>query len=283
VDCVYNIEEWCEGSACRALVEAEGIVPDYVVVGEATNLDIYLGQRGRVEFRGVVTGRAGHGSAPERADSAIDKALPVLDAIRRMNDQLGRHDFLGNGSIAVTRVHAAAGSVNVIPDRCEFMIDRRLTVGETAESALAELEALPESRAAGARFTIPSWEQPSYTGFVLRQPLIFPTWLMPQDDPLVRAAERATELACGERRRCWRWDFSTNGVYWNGERGIPTIGYGPGSEIHAHTVLDQVPAAEVIAAARFYACLPLALRDDSLQGHGGTAEDREKGGGIESL
>jgi acetylornithine deacetylase/succinyl-diaminopimelate desuccinylase-like protein len=169
-------------------VETEHIVPDFVVVGEATNRDIYLGQRGRVEFQGVVTGRAGHGSAPARADSAIDKALPVLDAIRRMSGTLGRHDFLGDGSIAVTRVHAAAGSVNVIPDRCEFMIDRRLTVGEAAESALTERESLPAARAAGARFTIPMWEQPSYTGFVLRQPLVFPPWLMPEDAPLVRGA-----------------------------------------------------------------------------------------------
>jgi putative selenium metabolism hydrolase len=254
-----NIEEWCEGSACRALVETEGIVPDYVVVGESTNLDIYLGQRGRAEYQGIVTGRAGHGSAPERAESAIDKALPVLDAIRRMNGRLARHDFLGDGSIAVTRVHAAAGSANVIPDRCEFWIDRRLTIGETAESALAELNALPQARAAGARFTIPRWEQPSYTGYLLSQSLTFPSWLMPDDHPFVRAATRAKDLALGAATKPWRWDFSTNGVYWNGERGIPTIGFGPGDERYAHTVLDQVPAAEVVAAARFYACLPLAL------------------------
>jgi len=256
-----NIEEWCEGSACRALVESEGIVPDYVVVGESTNLDIYLGQRGRTEYRGVVTGRAGHGSAPERADSAIDKALPVLDAIRRLNDDLAHHDFLGKGSIVVTRVHAAAGSANVIPDRCEFWIDRRLTIGETAERGLAEVYALPAVQEAGAQFDIPRWEQPSYTGYVLSQPLVFPTWLMPQDHPFVQAAQTATELALGRPGKLWRWGFSTNGVYWNGERGIPTIGFGPGDERYAHTVLDQVPAAEVLAAAQFYACLPLALDD----------------------
>ena len=33
-----------------------------------------------------------------------------------------------------------------------------------------------------------------------------------------------------------KWDFSTNGIYWAGKAGIPSIGFAPGNEIHAHTV-----------------------------------------------
>jgi hypothetical protein len=46
-----------------------------------------------------------------------------------------------------------------------------------------------------------------------------------------------------------------------GKANIPSIGFGPGDERYAHTVLDQVPAQEVVDATRFYAALPLFLND----------------------
>ncbi|MDQ7857997.1 MAG: YgeY family selenium metabolism-linked hydrolase [Armatimonadota bacterium] len=254
-----NIEEWCEGLAARVLVEREGIRPDYVVVGESTNLDVYLGQRGRMEIHGVVRGRASHASAPERGVNAIARALPLLGAIEALGPRLGVDPVLGAATIAVTRVCAAAGSVNVIPDRCEFVVDRRLIRGETPESALAQLRALPEAE--GAEFTVPSWTRPSYTGFSLPVPLVFPAWVTNPEHPLVAAGEAAVEYALGRRPCRGRWLFSTNGVYWAGVAGIPTIGLGPGDEATAHTVLDQVPVHQVWDAAEVYAVLPLLLRD----------------------
>jgi acetylornithine deacetylase/succinyl-diaminopimelate desuccinylase-like protein len=58
-----------------------------------------------------------------------------------------------------------------------------------------------------------------------------------------------------------KWEFSTNGIYWMGKAQIPSIGFGPGDEQYAHTVLDQVPADQVVDAARFYAALPLFLAE----------------------
>jgi acetylornithine deacetylase/succinyl-diaminopimelate desuccinylase-like protein len=57
-----------------------------------------------------------------------------------------------------------------------------------------------------------------------------------------------------------KWVFSTNGTYWMGKANIPSIGFGPGNEIYAHTVNDQVPLDEVVKCAEVYALLPLALK-----------------------
>jgi acetylornithine deacetylase/succinyl-diaminopimelate desuccinylase-like protein len=59
-----------------------------------------------------------------------------------------------------------------------------------------------------------------------------------------------------ERRELGAWDFSTNGTYWAGKAGIPAIGFGPGDEKFAHTILEQVPLEDVVAATGFYALLP---------------------------
>ena len=41
-----------------------------------------------------------------------------------------------------------------------------------------------------------------------------------------------------------------------GKANIPSIGFGPGDEVTAHTVRDSVPIDDVVKAAEFYAILP---------------------------
>ena len=54
-------------------------------------------------------------------------------------------------------------------------------------------------------------------------------------------------------------NFSTNGIYWMGKAGIPTITCSQGDETTAHGVLDQVPLADLVQATEFYALLPALL------------------------
>jgi acetylornithine deacetylase/succinyl-diaminopimelate desuccinylase-like protein len=72
---------------------------------------------------------------------------------------------------------------------------------------------------------------------------------------VVAAVAAATE-ALGRPPRLSRWNFSTNGVASCGLFRVPTVGFGPGDEIWAHTPDDQVPVAQLAAAARFYALFP---------------------------
>jgi acetylornithine deacetylase/succinyl-diaminopimelate desuccinylase-like protein len=88
---------------------------------------------------------------------------------------------------------------------------------------------------------------------------VYPAWALPEDHVLVQAGQEAARTANGRSADLGRWAFSTNGTYWMGKAGIPSIGFGPGDERYAHTTLDQVPLDEVIASARFYALLPLTL------------------------
>ena len=60
-----------------------------------------------------------------------------------------------------------------------------------------------------------------------------------------------------------KWDFSTNGIYWAGKAKIPTIGFGPGEEQYAHTVLDQVRLDDVVTATEWYALLPSMLGENN--------------------
>jgi hypothetical protein len=56
--------------------------------------------------------------------------------------------------------------------------------------------------------------------------------------------------------RVGRWTFSTNGVATAGHLGIPTIGFGPASETHAHAPTDQIPLWHLPQAMAFYMAYP---------------------------
>jgi putative selenium metabolism hydrolase len=256
-----NMEEWCDGIAPHALVEHEGVRPDFVVIGEPTRMNIYRGHRGRVEVSVTFKGKSAHAAMPRLGDNPLYRAAPFIEGVAQMLDRLPDHPFLGPGTIAVTDVEVNTPSLNAVPAEAQVYLDRRVTLGETASEVLEQVRGLPAADT--ARVEIPMYEDPSYTGFVFPVEKVFPAWALDEDHPLLQAARRDYLAVYGRTPEISKWEFSTNGIYWMGKAGIPSIGFGPGNEQHAHTVLDQVPVQEVIDSARFYAALPLFLSQQS--------------------
>jgi putative selenium metabolism hydrolase len=256
-----NMEEWCDGLAPRSFVEHDPkIRPDFAVVGEPTNMQVYRGHKGRVEMKVTAKGRSAHAASNWLGDNAIYKLLPVIEGIRDLDPHLRAHDFLGKGTITVSDMRVSTPSINAVPDEATIFIDRRITFGDTRESALAEVQAIIERlQIADCRLQILTYDEPSYTGFVLPVEKYFPAWALDESHPLVQAALDATEVVFGRRAITGKWDFSTNATYWAGVAGIPSVGFGPGDERYAHTVMEQVPLDDVVRATAFYAALPATL------------------------
>lgn len=250
-----NMEEWCDGIAPHALVEAEGLRPDFVVIGEPTKMQVYRGHKGRVEMQVVAKGKSAHAASNFLGDNAIYKLLPIIDAISKVEPELGDDPFLGHGRITVTDMHVKTPSINAVPDEALIYIDRRITFGETPDNELSRIQGIIGERD-DIEASILFYDDPSYTGFVFPVDKIFPAWALPEDNSFVQAGVQAGNLLWGEPLPTGKWDFSTNGIYWMGKAGIPSIGYGPGDEIHAHTVIDQVKLDDVVKATEWYALLP---------------------------
>ena len=131
------MEEDCDGLCWHHILQEKILAPELVVSTEPTGLRINRGQRGRMEIRVRVTGRSCHGSMPHLGDNAIYKITPAIEAIEELNDRLADDPFLGKGTCTVTWIGSRGPSLCAVPDEAEFHIDRRLTLGETRESALA--------------------------------------------------------------------------------------------------------------------------------------------------
>ncbi|MGB5052654.1 MAG: YgeY family selenium metabolism-linked hydrolase [Caldilineaceae bacterium] len=254
-----NMEEWCDGIAPHAFVEHEGIRPDFVVIGEPTKMLVYRGHKGRVEMKVVAKGKSAHAASNHLGDNAIYKVLPVIEGVSKLEPALGDHPFLGHGKITVTDMAVETPSINAVPNQCTIYIDRRVTFGEGVEDVIEQVRQLiPAANRARGDVTVEMlyYDDPSYTGFVFPVDKYFPAWAYDESHPFVQAGLKAKSLIGLGDGPAGKWNFSTNGIYWAGKAGIPSIGFGPGEEETAHTVNDSVILADVVKATEFYAVLP---------------------------
>lgn len=258
VACVVQ-EEQCEGAGSRVLIEESGIRPDWVILGEPSDLKISRGQRGRLEMRLVAHGRSAHAANPQLGENAIYIASRLVFGLELLADQLGQDDFLGPGTLAVTDISSRASSRNAVPDRCELIIDRRLTLGENEIKALAEVQRTIAREGVNADVEVTSHQVSSYTGYTHQTREYYPAWVIAEDHPLVTATVRAAQTHLKRRPQISCWNFSTEGVYTAGAAGIPTVGFGPGKDLLAHTPDEHVSLTDVYTATRIYAQLAADL------------------------
>ena len=262
-----NMEEWCDGIAPNTFVEVDPkVLPDFVVIGEPTKMQVYRGHKGRIELKITATGKSAHAASHYLGDNAVYKMMAVITQIRELDRRfklgMGSHPAQGHPSIAVTDVKVRTASLNAVPDQFTIYLDRRITSNEPHDDVIAQVIGLiPDYLHAEIKVEELFYDEPSYTGFVFPVSKYYPAWLLEDTHPLTQAGQETIKALWGELRELDTWDFSTNGTYWAGKANIPSIGFGPGDEKTAHMTHEQVPLDDVVAATEFYALLPKMLKE----------------------
>ncbi len=261
-----NMEEWCDGIAPNAFVEVDPKVrPDFVVIGEPTRMNVYRGHKGRIELKVTASGRSAHAAVHYLGDNAVYKMISIINSIRELDRRfrfgMGSHPVLGHASVVVTDAAVRTNSLNAVPDQFTIFLDRRITLNESHDEVIDLIKGLiPDYLRDEIKVEELCYDTPSYTGFVFPLPKYFPAWLAEEKHPLVRAGQETIEDLWGEPRPLGTWEFSTNGTYWAGKAGIPSIGFGPGDEKDAHSPTEHVSLDDVVTATEFYAYLPYKLQ-----------------------
>lgn len=248
-------EEDCDGLCWQYIINEDGLRPDLVVITEPTSLRIYRGHRGRMEMEVHTSGISCHGSAPERGVNAVYKMAGIIADIEKLNERLEPREPLGKGTVTISEIRSNSPSLCAVADGCTIHLDRRLTIGETEETSVAEILALPSVKAAGAKVTVLDYAVPSHTGLTYPTRKYYPTWEMPESEPEVQAALRAYRKTFNKEPEVGHWTFSTNGVATAGMHNIPTVGFGPGHEHFAHAPNEQTEVEHLVCCTAFYAAL----------------------------
>ena len=234
-------EECFEGVAARSVGEA--VHPDYVVIGEASRLDLKIGQRGRAEIVVETFGVPCHSANPEKGINAVYQMTKVIDAIRTLEPPV--HPVLGKGILELTDIKSFPyPGASVVPEYCRATYDRRLLVGETKQSVLAPIQALLDELMTAdptlkAKVSYATGTEACYTGNQITGERFFPGWLYEESDPFVQDVKQQLE-EMGYSPSITRYNFCTNGSHYAGEAGIPTFGLGPSREDLAHTVDEYI-------------------------------------------
>ena len=247
------MEEDCDGLCWKYIIEEEKIKPDLVISTEPTNLNIYRGHRGRMEMHVHFNGVSSHGSAPENGKNAIYMASKVCLEIEKLNERLAYDDFLGKGSITISEFVTDSPSLCAVSDYARIHLDRRLTWGETKESAVKEIEELIEGLDASVE--VLHYNETAYTGLEYGMEKYYPTWKLEENHNLVKQAANYFSELFDKKPKVDKWTFSTNGVTINGIHKIPVIGFGPGNEVMAHSPNEKTPIEHLEKASAFYAML----------------------------
>jgi acetylornithine deacetylase len=226
----------------------KGIKADMAVVAEPTSLNIVHAHKGVARWVLTVPGRSCHSSSPEQGTNAIYRMGRLLLAIEAYADHLRTtviDPLLGPATLSVGRIEGGT-SVNTVPDRCRIEIDRRLVRGENQEQATVDLKSYLTDK---ARIDFP---------FDCPAPWMSMPPLNPQgaDQLILKLGQAIDQVQRSHRVHAvpYGTDASTLAA-----GGIPSVVFGPGDIVKAHTADEWVPLDEVEAASEILFRLACAL------------------------
>jgi len=253
-------EECFEGVAAREV--SKYTEPDYVVIGEASEVNVKIGQRGRAEIKIETLGKPAHSANPEKGINAVYKMSKVIEAIKKLEPT--HHDVLGDGILELVDIKSSPyPGASVVPERCIATYDRRLLVGETKESVIKPINDLLESlMAEDEELKVKAYysvgEEDCFTGNKIEGERFFPGWLYSEDEKWVQDVVKEMKEA-GLNPEVTQYNFCTNGSHYAGEAGIKTLGIGPSRENLAHTVNEYIEIDELNRVTTAYQAVMEAL------------------------
>ena len=253
-------EECFEGVAAREI--SKRVKPDYVVIGEASELRLNVGQRGRAEIVVETFGVPCHSANPDKGVNSVYKMAKIIEAIRTLVPP--RHEVLGAGILELTDIKSSPyPGASVVPDYCRVTYDRRLLVGETKESVLAPIQQILDKLMADdpqlkAKVSYAVGKEKCYTGENIEDERFFPGWLFGKNEEYVQDVYAKLKEK-GFTPEITQYNFCTNGSHYAGEAGIKTIGIGPSRENQAHTVDEYIEIDQLAKVTECYIAVMEAL------------------------
>lgn len=249
-------EERFEGVATRKVSEL--VNPDVVVIGEATNLHLNRGQRGRAEIVVETIGKSAHSSNPQKGVNSVQQMMKLLAAIQELPVQ--KHNILGQGILELTDIISSPyPGASVVPSHCRATFDRRLLVGETKKSVLKPIQELIKQLQSDdptfkATVTYAQGKEKCYTGNTIGDERFFPAWLYEDQEGFVQLPYQAL-ISIGLPTKLAHYSFCTNGSHFAGENNIPTIGFGPSLESMAHIDDEYIEIDQLVKATAGYSAI----------------------------
>ncbi|EMA36621.1 M20 family metallopeptidase [Halococcus hamelinensis] len=209
---------------------------------EIENPALLLGARGRFLYDVSVTGRAAHGSQPEKGVNAVADAGRLAAAFEDLT--VGSHGKLGDGSVCPLQIDGGGETLSV-PESCRLLVDRHVVVGETEDVVRADAEELIDDLGLESAVEVELREAPA-------PDVRYGPYVTDPDEPLVGALTAGVEAVTGTDPAIGYFSSVGDFNYFGHRAGLPTVIVGPDGE-NIHGAGEFVYTDEVVEVARIVA------------------------------
>ena len=246
---VFVADEEASSRGAKAYASTRPTI-DACMIGEPTSCTTYSAHKGSLRPLVRVHGRSAHSGMPDLGVNAIIKSASLLLAVAVEHQRIksAQHPLVGSPSLTITRASAGVAD-NVVPDRCELLLDRRMIPGEDEEAVKAEIAALVARAAKEAGTPMEIAEFRPTTGGATETAA---------DHPVVVASQTACRHHHGHATPLSGFQGGCDLVHFRSV-GAQGVVLGPGALDVAHKPDEYVPFAELAMAAAIYRDVALAM------------------------
>src|SRR5215208_6039998 len=187
-----------------------GLVGDFAITGEPTNLHVGIQAKGVLAARLNVHGRAAHGSTPWLGDNAVLKAIDVFRRIESLPFSRESSELFDRPSVNLGRI-SGGDALNKVPDLCTMVVDIRYLPEQDPGEILEQVRSIPDTEVVRTFTRVPA--------------------MVSRSNPYVIALVAAVgRLTRGESMSVGR-DGASDAVSFL-QAGIPAVEFGPAGAGH---------------------------------------------------
>ena len=213
-----------------------GMFVDQFIVAEPTDCAPVHGHKGACDLEVSIHGKAAHSAHVSAGINAVSAAARVVAAIDQEQERLAGSHWptpVGPGSVTTVGINGGIAP-NIVPDRCEVLINRRTAPGEKVESVLATLSDLVVAAA-----------QPPAVGVEVSQGFVADAFYREPDSALVQRISRLSGAVPAVAA------FGSNALFYD-DVAAELVVFGPGSIDQAHRAVEWIEIGELVRAADIY-------------------------------
>lgn len=239
-------DEECHSHQGMSFLNEKGLIRgDAVIVGEPSNLNPVVAQKGAIWLRISTFGKSAHGSRPHLGLNAIEKMVKVIEQLKAISLEM-EHPLLGKPTVNIGTIHGGT-KTNIVPDRCQIEVDRRLLPGEKKDGVIQKVR--------GALEALRS--QDSLLKYEIEESDYAEPCETDSGEEIVRIGLEAIEKVRGERPAVKGFAGFTDVRFYVQQYHIPGLILGPGDNPQAHTRDESVGVEALVQGAEIYALMIL--------------------------
>ena len=230
-------KEECAGLCWQFIIEEDNIKPEFVVLAEPTDCDIYLGHLGRLSVK------------------ITDSTGSIEQNINDLTDWNMKKDVsFGMSKMNISNImHKDTSGADYV------IVDIPLRKEESYKAIFEEVSNIPSIKEHNARIMICNYEESSFTGLMYPSQMAFPSWKLPAESELFSSLEESYKFIFKNDPKIGEWKALTNGTGIMGRHNIKCVGFGPGDHKH---IYNKIRKNDIVLTTAVYALLPFVYLDD---------------------